>query len=217
MANILYAFEKNDKSTLMKFIFQLLQNANGKNLDLEYLKQSVTRFNKSENLNIQDSNDKELVDSLMLYTNRVGIDRNGGIFANGVFFPLILNQNWLQNLLPLYFEMMNFLEEQLQLGKIDDKTNIYDYFLELDNVFASRNRLIFPQDKILKFECLDQLPDFIYNTATNEIAPISILIIADFLKSESLQTAINALEATVLVFNFRILLQMCVYILLIIL
>ncbi|KAJ3000901.1 hypothetical protein HDV02_002364 [Globomyces sp. JEL0801] len=182
---IYYLSETNDKFTvnfLMNYATKMLDNPGSLTTDLiGQIYKSVTGVSIDTDL-IKIESDKRVVGDLQEFLNRLSLTEDGAIFVNGYFMAL----------------------EEVGLGELTDETSVYDYFMELPNVYPARNPLIFPSkqneielvhysSKPIK-EILQFLP-WVYVDESQAPSSVSMVVIADLGTAEGLQFAINAVTA----------------------
>jgi hypothetical protein len=153
-----------------------------------------------------------LVENRMELVDRLGIDQNGAIFANGKYFDA--NPAWTQQIIELYFDMVLHLRTKVIQSEISDDINFYDYFMSFTTVSMYRNSFLFPKtneniDSIdfLALETLDQDLEnigFIYPKGRDEVVDITLMLISDFQTQKGLEFALNVLENVKLEMKLRL-------------
>lgn len=161
-----------------------------------------------DSISVSDS----LVENRKELSDRLGIDHNGAIFANGKYFDV--SPYWTKQVINFYFEMVFHLRTKLMQNEISDDIDFYDYFMSLNAVSMYRNSFLFPSrseniDSIdfLDLETLDQDLEtlgFIYPKGRDEEADITLFLISDFQTLKGMEFALNILEKIKLEMKIRV-------------
>ncbi|KAI8915909.1 hypothetical protein EDD86DRAFT_197169 [Gorgonomyces haynaldii] len=99
-----------------------------------------------------------------------------GLYCNGKHIEL--TNQWMQHMAQTYFSMIDFLTPLVQKELITDDTLFYDFFLELPNIFKSRNPAIFEPSPVRKVEDLEWI-----STGSGK-EKVSLIVCADFEKTD---------------------------------
>ncbi|KAI8926720.1 UDP-glucose:glycoprotein glucosyltransferase-domain-containing protein [Entophlyctis helioformis] len=145
-----------------------------------------------------DENTKQM-DTLAGYATRLGVDRSdGAIFANGKHIAIA--DGWQQRLVETYFEMVQYLANLVYLRKIEDKENVYEYFMTMPNVYPKRNSLIFGSASFVNWVDTPKqgrLTDlaWLYGPSATNFADMSLVVFGDLSTPAGFAFAQAALDA----------------------
>ncbi|KAJ3260337.1 UDP-glucose:glycoprotein glucosyltransferase 2 [Boothiomyces macroporosus] len=149
--------------------------------------------------------EKELYEDLQEIQVRLGISDDGGVFANGEYFSL--EGDWARGAVQTYFKMLDYLQKIVLAKKITNDHSVYDHFMDMPNVYAKRNQLIFSPEEELVFvdfgtdkKILEGL-EWHYGTSKLTVGPeedkttyISMVIFANLDTKQGLEIAISSLK-----------------------
>ncbi|KAJ3277113.1 hypothetical protein HDV01_000165 [Terramyces sp. JEL0728] len=142
--------------------------------------------------------DEELYQELQNAQDRLGIADEGGVFANGEFFSL--QGDWARGAVQTYFKMLDYLQKVVLSKKITNDHSIYDHFMDMPNVYAKRNQLIFAPEEDLTFvdfgtdmELIKKLK-WHYGPEDDKTTFISLVVLADLDSKAGIDLAISSLK-----------------------
>ena len=126
----------------------------------------------------------------------------GAIFANGKYIPK--DVQWGNGLLTTYYEMMDYLANLLSAGTIKgDPRDFYEYFLDLPNVYESRDPAIFSSHPVfIEYENVTQLEWISKGDSLINMAH-SLVIVTDFSTVEGWNLVLDVLQWMVFTFLSR--------------
>ncbi|KAJ3023155.1 hypothetical protein HKX48_004096 [Thoreauomyces humboldtii] len=119
---------------------------------------------------------------------------SGAIFANGKHIELV--EEWQQVMIATYHQMVEHLGTQIYSRAITDKTDIYEYFLTLPNVYRRRNDFIFGAPKLVDFldPAFHLVESFAWHASDSSPSAVSAILIADFNSEDGARHAAEGAE-----------------------
>ncbi|KXS19757.1 glycosyltransferase family 24 protein [Gonapodya prolifera JEL478] len=131
------------------------------------------------------------------YMNRLGVSAKESIaFCNGK--PIVLDESWSQTMVSVYFQQIDYLVRSLYEDRVNDETDVFEFFATLPGVHSRRNPYLFTGSETVPVIDTNQVPreNVIYIAKDpKKTYPVSIWVISDFSDEAGVKLLREALAA----------------------
>jgi UDP-glucose:glycoprotein glucosyltransferase len=142
---------------------------------------------------------KEILNEVHSLMDRFRVDpKQGALFANGKYLPK--DSSWKNAMARTYFDMLDFLVEQVSVGAIKSNEDFYEFYLKQPNVFDVKSPKVFTKNtKFVNLlpsqasELVDSL-SWISSGSNEETFSKSLILVDDFSSKSGLGTVLASLE-----------------------
>ncbi|KAJ1342833.1 hypothetical protein BSLG_002652 [Batrachochytrium salamandrivorans] len=208
-AKSLYWIKENGRIKHIKQIIDLFSAAASTTdgVTAEVIKESFLKVTGKEYdsvFNEREAQTKELLKGLSDYSERLGINQlSGAVFSNGKYIEV--SASWQKSIVETYSEMVEYLTADIYTNQVTNNEDLYEYFLNMNNVYSKRNSHIFPTSNkpatLINWMdgpvagIVDGLP-WLYGTDSPDFAELSLVVFGDFSTAEGVKFALAAAQAT---------------------